>query len=258
MEKKIGISLCGGGARGIAHIGVLNALEDAGIKISIISGSSMGAIVGTMYAAGILPLKMLEIVSETSFVKIFGGFSLPKGGLSELTFLRKMLAKHISYSKFEELKIPFHVCTSNLNTGKFQIFSKGEFIEPVIASSAIPLIFNPVTINNQVHVDGGVLNNLPVEPLLGNCDYLIGVNVNPHGEIEDVKGLREIGERVFDLTIWNNVESRLKLCNLVIEPNQVFSHHIFDWPKAKQIFYYGYFSAKEKINAIKKDLGINS
>ncbi|WP_020532401.1 patatin-like phospholipase family protein [Flexithrix dorotheae] len=251
MEKKIGICLCGGGARGIAHIGVLNALEDAGIKPSIISGSSMGAIVGTMYAAGIPPLKMLEIVSETSFVKIFGGFSLPKGGLSELTFLRKMLIKHLNISRFEELNLPMFICTTNLNTGKFQIFSEGDFIEPVVASSAIPLIFNPVTINNQVHVDGGVLNNLPVEPLMGNCDYLIGVNVNPYGEVENVKGLKEIGERVFDLTIWNNVENRLKCCNLVIEPQQVFSHHIFDWPNAKQIFYHGYFSAKEKIHAIK-------
>ena len=163
-----------GGARGIAHIGALQALEENGISPDLISGASAGSIVGALYASGKSPQEMLTIFKETSLYKLFK-FTISTAGLTDLDNLKTILGQHIEQDSFEALQKKLFICVTNLNLGRFEIFSKGELFELVAASSSIPILFSSRNFNGYTYADGGLLNNLPVEPLVGNCDLLIGV-----------------------------------------------------------------------------------
>jgi len=207
--EKIGIALSGGGARGAAHIGVLHALNENNIYPDQISGTSAGSIIGALYCAGYTPLEILKLSHEKTFLKIFRIGFLSKG-LTELTYLKDFLKNHIEISKFEGLKLPLHVCISNLNSGHFEIISKEEIFEILAASCALPLLFKSVKIKGNTYLDGGLLNNLPVEPLLNNSANVIGISLCPHEVKTEVKGVRNIAERCLKLAIWGTIQDRLK------------------------------------------------
>lgn len=258
LKYKIGIVLSGGGARGIAHIGVLKGLESAGIFPEIISGCSAGAMVGALYAEGLSPNTIFSFVEKKSVYSIFR-MSMPNKGVMELTYFRKILLEHIRHDSFENLKIPLYISVTNLNTGICEYIHSGKLIEYVIASQSIPLIFKPVQIQGNLYTDGGVLNNLPVEPIREQCEILIGVNVNPVHYYNDLKGMRDVGYRVLLLSLKANMQSRIPLCDFVIEPSTE-SFSIFDVNKAKQIFDEGYKAAlkvagqvRDKLNLQRRD-----
>jgi NTE family protein len=256
MDKNIGICLCGGGARGIAHIGVLQALEENGISPQFISGASMGAIVGAFYAAGKTPYEILKIVSKTKLYKLFT-FGIPLNGLIELDYLKNIIENNLPYTTFETLQKKLFVAISNLTTGQCEIIEAGSLFDIVIASASIPLIFKPIKIGNYMYVDGGLLNNLPVEPLIRVCDDIIGVNVNPNIISEDTHwNMLSIGERCFDLIMWANVAENLKKCSVVIETRKTVSHRLFDFKSAKEIAQYGYDATKLMMPEIKEKLCI--
>ena len=250
--KKIGICLAGGGARGVAHIGVLRALEENNIRPDYVSGASMGAIVGAMYADGLSTERMMSALLETKIYKLFT-FGVPWDGLTELKYLQKMLKKYISATRFEDLKKKLFVAISNLNTGQAEIHSIGELRQIVLASSCIPLIFKPIEIGNYTYVDGGLLNNLPVEPLLDISEVIIGVNVNGNNILDNENwNLKTIAERSFDLVMWTNASQNLKKCHIIIEPSETTNHNLFDFGAAKQIYQYGYDETKRLMPEILK------
>lgn len=238
-KKEIGICLSGGGARGIAHIGVLQALCENGFCPAYVSGASMGAIVGAFYAADYEPAQLKPLIEDTSFLNLFS-FSLPGSGLSELSYLRRMMKRFLP-SRFEELARPLFVAVSNLNTGRPEIISEGNLYEAVEASASIPVLFKPVRIGKDFYVDGGVLNNLPVEPLLEQCYPIIGVNVNPLHLMPDTSWtMLSVGERCFDLVVWQNVQQNIRRCHVVIEPPGLSAHNIFAFQQADFFYEAGY------------------
>lgn len=239
--KRVGICLSGGGARGIAHIGVLQALESAGIFPQVVSGCSAGAMVGALYASGIPPREIYRLIENKSIYSILR-MGLPDKGMMELGYFRKILQDNIVHDSFELLQKPFYVSVTNLNTGQAEIIGNGKLIEPVIASQSIPLVFKPQKMGEHLYVDGGVLNNLPIEPIRPLCDILIGVNVNPVRYTEKVNGMRDVGYRVLNLTLMQNMESRLKQCDFVIEPD-TGDYTIFDVSRSKNIYDAGYEAA---------------
>jgi NTE family protein len=249
-QQRIGICLSGGGARGIAHIGVLKALEEHDIYPEGVSGASMGAIVGAMYAAGKSAEETLDIINQTKLYKLFS-LGIPVSGLSELQFLRKQMQKHLPDNSFESLQRKLFVAISNLNTGQCEILDKGELHSIIEASASIPLIFKPVKIGNYTYVDGGLLNNLPVEPLVEAYDLIIGVNVNPN-VINDMQwwNMVEVGERCFDLVMWRNALQNLQKCHIMIEPPDTLRHTLFDFGSAQKIFRYGYEATLTQIPKI--------
>ena len=253
--SKIGITLSGGGARGIAHIGALAALEEAGIFPEVISGTSAGSIVGALYAAGISPAEMLEIFKEGSLIKTIN-FGLPITGLTKLTYLKKQLAKHIQDDNFECLEKKLFIAITNLNKGEEEIISEGPLFDIVVASSSIPLAFKPVEINNQSYVDGGLMRNMPVEPVKEIVDFVIGINVMPHVHVahKKVNSMIEIAMRSFDLVIWNNSQFDLSLCDIVIEPKELMDYHILAFNKAEDIFEIGYKATQLQIANLKNKL----
>ena len=250
MEQTIGISLAGGGARGITHIGVLKALEEQGIRPSAISGASAGSLMGVLYAAGKSPDEMLEIVKETSLTQMLRP-SFLSSGLADLSGLKKVLENIIPFDNFESLLKPLYVSVTNLSKGRWEIYSKGPLYEIILASCSIPLLFKTRQIGEDLFADGGVMNNLPVEPLVRSCDKVIGVNVTPIDLEEKLGSLMEIGYRTLDLVLWSNVEPRLKMCDVVIEP-QSDEFGLFDIEKADELVQLGYQAALERLPELEK------
>jgi NTE family protein len=246
MNFRLGIALSGGGARGIAHIGVLKALEVYGIKPDAISGTSMGAVVGALYADGKTPEMILEIVKRYKLSSFFR-WNLPRSGLMDTHKLYNTIGNSLTAKSFESLELEFHVSTSILNSGDYTIFNSGDLLAPVVASTCIPMLFKPMGINGDAHIDGGLLNNLPIEPLKKSCDRVIGVHVNRNGRLDDVKGMWKIADRSFRIAIWQTVKERLSECDFVIEPTGVYDYGTFAFDKADKLYANGYAQAEKEI-----------
>ncbi len=254
-KYKIGICLSGGGARGIAHIGVLQAFESAGVFPEIVSGCSAGAMVGALYSAGFAPREIFKLIEHRSLYSIIK-MGLPNKGMMELSYFKKILQENIEHDSFELLNLPFYVSVTNLNTGDYEIISNGKLVDYVIASQSIPLVFKPQKIGEHYYVDGGVLNNLPVEPLRDQCDILVGVNVNPINYTDKLTGMRDVGFRVLNLTLKMNMEQRINMCDFVIEP-ETSEYTIFDINKSKTIYDVGYEAALPVVEKIVSQLKEN-
>lgn len=249
---KIGVVLSGGAARGLAHVGVLKALEEKGIKPDIVSGVSAGSIVGVFYCSGYSPKEMENIALKTNFTSMIKP-SLSKKAFFSLDSLEDFLKKHIHQRKLEDLKIPLYITTTNLNRAQTEYFNKGDLIKIVKASCSLPIMFKPVKIDEHYHVDGGVMNNLPVDPLLDKVDFVIGSEVNPFLEEErDFNNVVSIGIRSFYLAIRSNIEARKKYCNVFIQPPDLVKIPLFATWKVKETIEIGYNYTKNLI----KDLNL--
>ena len=176
-KYKTGLVLSGGGARGFAHLGVLQALNEADIFPDILTGTSAGSLAGALYCDGYKPVEILKIMKLQSKLDYMRPV-LPRDGLLQITGVEKLLETHLRAKTFEDLKIPLVVCATDLNHGKAIYISKGNLITALIASSSIPVLFKPVVINKIYYVDGSVLDNLPVKPVQNKCSLLIGSFVN--------------------------------------------------------------------------------
>ncbi len=250
---KIGISLSGGGAKGIAHIGVLQALLDHDIEPNIISGASAGAIVGALYAAGIPASDMLNAIRNTSYLRIFG-FQWPDRGLGDMTYLKQLLAKLIKSDSFKSLQKPLYVSVMNLNTGLVEIKKDGPLYDSICASSSVPLLFKPVDLEGNLYLDGGIGMNMPVRCLIGKCDIILGVNLVNHHPIDDkyLSSWKEIMSRVFDLSVYNNVKPEMDLCDIIIEPTDIHLFSRFNFSQSEQLYEAGYEGALKQIPKIKE------
>ena len=247
-DKKVefGITLSGGGARGIAHIGVLAALEKYGIKPEIISGTSMGALVGVFYAAGYSPKEILDIVETRKLHKLIK-WHMPFSGLIDMDKVNEILTESIDPDNFSALKLPFYCAVTNLNSGMMEVISEGKLFQWVLASASIPVVFEPQVIDGQTYVDGGLMNNLPAEAIRDKCKTLIGVHVNHNGPEKEVKGLKTIAERCFRLGIAQNVNDSKKLCDFFIEPPDTRDFSTFNFNKAKEIYQVGFDETEKGI-----------
>ncbi len=239
---KIGLVLSGGGARGFAHIGALKALNEAGIYPDVISGVSAGAMTGALYADGHSPDEILCLFSQKKIFK-YVEIILPKRGLLKMTGLAEILSQNLRAKTFEKLIIPLTVVATDMNNGIPVYFDKGDLQKPVLASSTVPILFTPVKIGNNIFVDGGVLNNFPIEPIVNKCEYLIGVHVNPFGYIEEFNSIMSLAERSFHLSFSTHLTKKVK-CDLFIEPVGLDKYRLLDIAKISEIYELGYRETK--------------
>ncbi|HOI26761.1 MAG TPA: patatin-like phospholipase family protein [Paludibacteraceae bacterium] len=240
----IGLCLSGGGALGLAHIGSIKALEELNITPDYISGSSMGAIVGALYAAGYTSNEMESILQKEELFKAhkllnFKPFS--HFGFSSHNVLIHILQKYIPENDFSKLKKKFWVCVVNLNTGRWEVANEGNQLhEYVTASAAFPMVFEAQIINGNLYVDGGVLNNLPVNPLKQTCDKVIGIDVMPYLEHHDFKSRWDIATSFIYLQNHGNAKRNYKSCTDLILVNAIEKFHAFNFDKYKEIIQCGY------------------
>lgn len=250
---KIGLALSGGGARGFAHLGIIKALEELGITISELSGTSAGAIAGAFYCYGHKPDQILDIISATGFLKsVRPAWSWT--GLLSMDGFKDVMHRYLPENSFESLKIPLTVAATEIRLGKITYFNSGELIPRVIASSTIPALFNPMILDGHVYVDGGIMDNLPVRPLVGKCDFIIGCHSNPVQQRFDIKSAKEVTERSLLIAINVNSSHSKAHCNVVIEPPDLGKFSTFDLSRGKEIFDIGYQFVKQ--NYTKEDFQI--
>lgn len=246
FEYNTGLVLSGGGARGFAHLGVLQALNEAGIYPDIISGTSAGAIAGVLYCDGHAPEEILKFMNSGSMLNYMRP-TLPRDGLLQISGIIKILETHLHAKTFEELKIPIYVTATNLNNGKAEYFSKGELLNAVIASASIPVLFKPLIIGNIHYVDGGVLDNFPIKPIENKCRIKIGSFVNPVGDEESINGLIKIALRTFMLSMSKEITEKSRKFDIFIAPPELRNYGILDPEKAEELYKIGYKTTREKL-----------
>ena len=252
---KTGIALSGGGARGFAHFGVLQALDELGIEINAVSGTSAGSIVAAFYTHGYKPKEALDLIAKTNLFKvIWPAFSL--SGLINMSKSEEVFKKFFKEGTFENAHIPLQIIATSLNEGKKHVFSDGPLVKAMMASSCIPFIFDPVKIDNESFVDGGITNNLPTEVLRSSCDVVIGVNATPVIRENELGGPKRMIERVSMVSVNANTSASKSFCDILIEPTSLRKYTTFDMKKAHDIYQIGYESTHHFFATHQDDLAV--
>lgn len=279
LQKKprIGLSLSGGGAKGFAHVGVLKVLDSLGVRIDYISGTSMGAVVGSLYAAGYSGKEIEKIVLDTDFYDVLaneksrqeGTFFnksvdkyiltlpvkngkinvLPKAistGQKNIYLLRELLKNVASVDDFSKLPIPFMCVGTNLENGQIKIFEKGDLVSAVMASSAFPSLIDPVKINDSLYVDGALTINYPSKPLKDKgIDIVIGVDLNQGlASREKLSSAIDILNQVIDFGIQKETKNQYQYTDINIKPN-LLGYTATSYGSKKSILDSGFVEAKK-------------
>lgn len=239
IAKKIGLALSGGGVKGFAHLGVIQALAEKGIKPDLISGISAGAIMGSFIAAGKTAVEVRDLLKKSDFFD-FARVTIPDRGLFSLDNMGKKLENYLGVSKFSELKMPFYVGAANISKARMKYYNQGDLIKIIRASSSIPVLFSPVEIDGDLYVDGGLFENLPITPLINNCDLIIAVNVMPFKLEAEIESITDIAVRTFQLkTVAYSLEMK-KEADIYIEPDGIESYAILNSKYNNELYELGY------------------
>jgi NTE family protein len=275
-QKTVGLALGGGGARGCAHVGVIKALQEAGIRIDCIAGTSIGAFVGGVFAAGnidelekyLLKIKWKDVVKYMDPV-------LPKQGLFGGEKVRTLADKMLTRHTFKNIKIPFIAVATDLETGKEAHLQTGKISEAIRASIAIPGIFTPFKKDGKYLLDGGLVNPVPVNVVRKmGADIVIAVDLNHHffkEQLRSKESLKNSKNKIAEwfTPSWPNIidviagsvfmmEDQLAEKNFMIHKPDILlrprleSASIFDFHHAKKLIDEGYRITKNQIPAIKR------
>jgi len=250
-KYKLGVALSGGGVKGFAHAGALKAMEEHGLRPDVISGTSAGAIVGSMYAAGLSPDKIKELFRER-YINNFLEFTLPKAGLFGTADFIRFLKESLPVDTFEELNIPLHVVATDFDNGKSVVFSSGQLSTRVMASACVPVLFKPLEIDGVHYVDGGLFRNFPVSVIRDSCDTVIGVNVSPLIADKYSKSIIGVAERTYHFVFRANTLHEKSLCDVLVEVEEAMQFKAFDLNKVNMIFDLGYGAMKSAIEQMKE------
>jgi NTE family protein len=248
----IGLALGGGFARGIVHVGVLKVLEQEGIPVSFVAGTSVGALIGAAYCSGVSPSELEEIAARVRF-KDLARWTLSRYGfatnLRMITFLKKILKVHT----FEELQVPLAVTATDFGSGEGVVFRTGPLIDAVRASCAYPGVFLPVKVNGRLLVDGMLAHSLPTKPARDmGADKVLAVSLRSHWKNSD--GPRHIFDVIgqcFSIAQDVNCAQARSCADLVIEPD-VTGYRYDDFERSAELVRIGEEATREAIPAIRK------
>lgn len=243
-KYKTGLVLSGGGLRGFAHAGVIKALNEANIFPDVISGASAGSIVGALYADGYTADEIYKMFLNKSMYK-FLEFIVPNKGLVRMTGLYKTLIENLHAKNIEDLKLPLFITVTNLNDACSEYISTGELAKYIIASSSVPILFQPMVIDNITYIDGGVLNNLPIEPIENDCEMFIGVNVNPIIQENKFNGMMNVADRAVNMALNKHNAHKIPKFDIYIEPVELHKFAMMDAAKGNKMFDIGYKETKK-------------
>ena len=282
-RPKVGLVLSGGGAKGFAHIGTLKVIDSLGITVDYIAGTSMGAVIGSLYASGYSGKQLDSLFKTIDFDVLindkfsrnskslvernnseryaislpFRNFklSLPSGlsrGQNVYSLLYKLMLPVKDVSIFENLPIPFFCMATNIETGEAVILDKGNLAEAVSASSALPSLFQPVEIDNDIFIDGGVTNNYPIEELRAKgMDIIIGVDVQD--DLKDRNDLESAPEILLQINNFRTIKAmqeKRKLTDIYIKPD-ITNFTVISFDEGRDIVKNGELAARKELEALK-------
>lgn len=250
-SKSIGLVLSGGGIRGMAHIGVIKAMQEFGIEASVVSGSSIGALVGALYAADKPVIDMLRFFKETPLFK-YNYFAVAKPGLLNSESYISSFKQYFPEDSFEALNRELHVVATNLQRGEELFIDKGELIKPLLASAALPPVFSPVEYNGELYADGGIMNNFPSEPVLSRVEYVIGSNVSVVSKLEKkhLNNSFQLTGRVTGLMIYAINRQKINNCHLILESQELEHIGLLDRRGIEKAYAIGYETAVRKFETM--------
>jgi NTE family protein len=264
-RPKIGVALSGGGARGFAHVGVLEVLANAGVPIDCVAGTSMGAVVGSFFSAGLPLERMWEIGEKASLSYATKDFS--KLGVLKLIFKQKLfsseemenfVSRNIGDITFNQLKIPFACSTMDIKTGERIVFREGSVSMAVRSSMNMPGIFKPVEYRHRYLVDGGVVDYLPIEPVKKLCaDWVIASITMGDFASSSLDNVLEYLLQVMEIRGALLAESSIKQADFVFKP-KVQTMSFADFDRSIEAAEQGVEEAHSRINELKEKLIFNS
>jgi NTE family protein len=277
-DVKVGLVLSGGGAKGFAHVGVLKVLEEAGVRVDYIGGTSMGAIVGSMYASGYSAKEIDSLIRTFDFDKIMqdeiprkskpfyekengekyaitfplkkGKITIPKAvskGQNVLNLMTELLQHVDSITDFNKLPIPFFCIATNLETGKQEILNSGFLPKAVQASGAFPTLLEPVEIGGKLLIDGGVVNNFPIDEIIEmGADIVIGVDLrSDYDEKDELDSALKIVNQIISFQMYGSYDDRIKKTDVYIHPD-MNKYSVTSFDKIEAIEAIGEKVAREK------------
>ncbi len=281
-KPKIGLVLSGGGAKGFAHIGVLKVIDSLGIKVDHVAGTSMGAIIGSLYASGYTGKQLDSIFRTLNFDDVISD-NLPREAKTfyerdnaekyavSLPFdkfklklpsaisrgqnvynLLTYLTLHVSeVDDFQKLPIPFFCIATDVETGKEVILDKGNLAKAITASGAFPSLFQPVEIDGQLLIDGGVVNNYPIDELRAKgMDVIIGVDVQDGLATRDeLTSAPDILLQINNYRTINDMKSKVKKTDVYIKPD-IKDFTVISFSEGSQIVENGEYAASQKIDEL--------
>ena len=237
--------LSGGGARGFAHVGVLQALEESGIFPSEIAATSAGALVGAFVADGFTAGEIKEMVLKNINFRMLFGWESVGLGIVTLKKIGDFMKSNLRHQHIEDLPIPYYPTATDFRNGHQHVFRSGDIVKAALAASSIPAVFAPTIVNHIPYVDGAVCNNLPHEPLEGRLKDAVAVNVNPLAPYDGKDSIARILDRAFHMSIADRVRKSTESCWMFIEPQNLYHYGIFDAHKLPEIYEVGYTHTKQ-------------
>jgi NTE family protein len=250
-RPRIGLALSGGTAKSVAHIGVLQALTDAGIPIDCIAGTSGGAIVGAVYAAGFSVEELRSIASELRW-RDLARFTFPRLGLLNNSGVERFLTDLLGDITFAELRIPLAIVATDLLTGGKVVYREGRVAQAAMISSSIPNVFSPIEVDESLHTDGGLVEYLPVETLqLLAPDVSIAVNLgHREGRSPRPRSLLHVAMMVTGIAARQNARLSERKADIVIRPPTA-SFPSFDLMASARLIEVGYRATVDRLPDIR-------
>jgi len=254
-EPKIALVLGGGSAKGFAHVGVIRVLEQEKIPIHMIVGTSVGSLIGGIYAANPDSFQLEYTAFKVEKNDIIDMLTIPKMGLGQGARLEEFASKNINVKRVEDTKIPFYPIATDLNTGETVILEKGSISKAIRASAAIPGVFTPVMFDNRMLVDGGVSNNVAcdVAKNIKGADIVIAVNLQKDIRNYDINSVVDVMGQSINIMMRETNKPKLRYADVVIEPD-IKGVSLFDFTKKKELIEAGIKATREALPKIKEIL----
>jgi NTE family protein len=250
LNQSIGLALGGGAAKGIAHIGVLQVLEDRGVNVEYISGTSIGALVASYYAFG-KSIEEIEKVGKGLTFSSMAGLTIQRKGIFTTKSIREMILRDIGDVDIQDAKIPLAICTTDIHSGEKVMLRSGKLTDAVCASTAVPGIFVPVEIDGRMLVDGGITENVPVSILeeMG-AGITIAVDLNGVSLYQEPKDMMAIMSNAIDIAIDQRTKEQLKAADLVLSFDLSEYSRFGNDEQFRPVLQYGYDYTAKKISRV--------
>lgn len=248
----LGIVLSGGGSRGLAHAGVFEALIEHGIEIDCISGSSAGALVGALHAAGYRAADILRFFARTTPFHLSHLAPFGRPGWLDTGKIEREFREFFPADSFEALGKKLFVSATDLVNARLKVFSSGPLIRPLLGSASIPMLFTPTPFEGTLYADGGILDNFPTEPLSGICRATLGVYVSPLQRVDAGKLTTALAvtQRALGIGMYQASLRKFHHVDLVLCPQELEVHKTLDPKRHEEIVAIGYRAACERMDEI--------